>query len=118
MEEDRKAANADYTVVDREPLVLPEGTEVTTGTEDRSWKGWVWVIAPDNRGTYVPAGYLEPLDGLRARMKQSFRADDLSVKRGETVTRIREVNGWYWCRNAAGQEGWLPDYIFDGPSAG
>jgi len=35
----------------------------------------------------------------------------LSVKKQEMVASIREVKGWHWCRNQAGDEGWLPSYL-------
>lgn len=109
-----RPANADYTVVDHQPLFLRTGDEVRAGGEDRAWPGWVWVTAPaaGNRGTYVPKDSVEiAADGVTGRMTRDFAATDLSVRKGEIVTCLREAGGWFWCRNAAGEEGWLPDYI-------
>jgi hypothetical protein len=104
-------ANSDYTVVDRSPLQLAPGDHVTTGPDDVSWPGWVWVTATDGRGSYVPQEILRRSPDSSATVTQPFSARDLSVVRGETVTALREVRGWLWCRNHEGTEGWLPEFV-------
>jgi uncharacterized protein YgiM (DUF1202 family) len=106
-----RKANADYTVVDRTPLHLSAGELVTLGVEDKAWAGWVWVTTAEGRGTYVPASCLQPLHPPQARVLEAFEAVDLSVKKGQPVTVLQEVSGWFWCRNEGGQEGWVPDYV-------
>ncbi len=101
-------ANTNYTVVDRSPLHLQPGDKVTTGPRDPSWPGWIWVTTTEGRGSYVPE---EILDESTGTVTESFSARDLSVKRGERVAALREVKGWLWCRNAAGDEGWLPEFV-------
>jgi hypothetical protein len=86
-------ANSDYEVVDRCPLELSPNDTVNLGPKDAAWPGWVWVNAADGRGSFVPESHLE-----------------IHVA-SETVTALREVNGWLWCQNAAGQEGWLPTFV-------
>ncbi len=103
-------ANTNYTVVDRSPLHIQAGDTVTVGPRDKSWPGWIWVSTQDGRGSYVPEDILE-MDGARARIRTAFSARDLSVKSGESVTALREISGWLWCRNAAGEEGWLPEFV-------
>ena len=106
-----RKANADYTVVDRMPLHLRGGEIVALGVEDKAWAGWVWVTTAEGRGTYVPAACLQQLGPAQAKVLQAFDAVDLSVKKGEPVRVLREVSGWFWCRNEGGQEGWVPDYV-------
>lgn len=106
-----RTANADYTVVDRSPVCLKAGETVDLGMEDKAWAGWVWASNQEGRGTYVPVTSLERISGEQARVVEEFQAVDLSLKKGETVTALREVCGWFWCRNAAGSEGWVPDYV-------
>ena len=101
-------ANTNYTVVDRSPLHLQPGDPVTPGPRDQSWPGWIWVTTADGRGSYVPEDILDPAG---TSVHTSFSARDLSVRQGERVTALREVKGWLWCRNAAGEEGWLPEFV-------
>jgi hypothetical protein len=103
-------ANTNYTVLDRSPLTISTGDTVTVGPRDKSWEGWIWVSTEDGRGSYVPEEILE-IAGASAVVKTSFSARDLSVQQGEKVTALREVKGWLWCRNAAGSEGWLPEFV-------
>lgn len=110
-------ANADYTVIDRAPLTLRIGQNVRLGRRDADWPGWVWVTADDGRGSYVPEEVLDAKDGDTAQVVQAFAAHDLSVKKHQAVTSVREVKGWHWCRNQAGTEGWLPAYLLV-PDAG
>ena len=107
----RRVSNADYTVVDRSPVCLRAGERVELGHEDKVWSGWVWASNEEGRGTYVPVTSLERISEGEANVVEEFQAVDLSLKKGEEVTALREVCGWFWCRNAAGGEGWVPDYV-------
>jgi len=106
----RRTANADYTVVDRSPVCLMEGETVDVGMEDKAWAGWVWASNEEGRGTYVPVTSLKRL-GDQAIVVEEFQAVDLSLKKGQEVIVLREVCGWFWCRDVAGSEGWVPDYV-------
>ncbi len=104
-------ANSDYTVLDRTPLELSVGQTIRLGPVDAAWPGWVWGIGPDGRGSHVPEDHLERLDAHSAIVRKAFNARDLSVQRNEGVIALREVKGWLWCRNAGGEEGWLPEFV-------
>jgi hypothetical protein len=106
-------ANSDYTVLDRNPLQLQLGDEVRLGPVDPSWSGWVWALAADGRGSFVPDDHLEKLSEERAKVIKAFNARDLSVRCHESVIALREVKGWLWCRNEAGEEGWLPEFVLE-----
>ena len=104
------SANTNYTVVDRSPLSIQAGDTVAVGPRDKSWPGWIWVSTVDGRGSYVPEDILD-ISGESAAVLAPFSSRDLSVQKDEKVTALREVNGWLWCRNAAGEEGWLPEFV-------
>ena len=106
-------ANADYTVIDRSPLVLEPGVSVRLGPSDRVWPGWVSVVQDDGRSTYVPAANVEVQEAGIGVMKQRFDATDLSVRKGERIVSLVEQDGWHWARGADGQEGWVPGYLLD-----
>jgi hypothetical protein len=59
----------------------------------------------------VPEDILTPKEDGTAEVIRPFYARDLSVVREEAVESLREVKGWHWCRNAQGEEGWLPAYL-------
>ena len=107
------SANADYTVIDRNPLVLEAGAIVRLGPGDRVWPGWVSVTREDGRSTYVPESRVEPIGDGIGRMKEPFDATDLSVRKGEKVVSLLEIDGWHWARGAGGGEGWIPAYVMD-----
>ncbi len=104
-------ANADYTVVDRSPFSLKEGELVYLGRKDPTWPGWIWIKNEDGKGSYVPEVILTSLEGETTTAKRDFAGHDLSVKKGERVLQLWEVEGWRWCQNEAGKEGWVPNYL-------
>ncbi len=104
-------ANADYEVIDRAPLVLAVGDSVRVGKRDSDWPGWIWVTALNGRGSYVPEEILAPNEDGTAGVQVPFHARDLSVVKNEPLVSVHEVKGWHWCRNDAGEEGWLPSYL-------
>lgn len=104
-------ASSDYTVIDRAPLSLRVGQVVRLGKKDADWPGWIWATNDEGRGSYVPEDILVPGEPGHAIVQQAFQAHDLSVRKGESITSLREVRGWHWCINTAGLEGWLPAYL-------
>jgi len=104
-------ATADYEVIDRAPLALECGDKVRLGNPDADWPGWVWVTTIDGRGSYVPEDHLQTESDGIASVTTAFHARDLSVRRGDRVTSLREVKGWHWCRKDDHSEGWLPSYL-------
>ena len=68
-------------------------------------------VQSDLRPGVLPEEVVSANGGDRATVILAFHAHDLSVKKQEAVTSLREVKGWHWCRNGAGQEGWLPAYL-------
>lgn len=103
--------NADYEEKDTNPLRLSAGNEVTVGPVDRAWPGWVWAIDTSGRQGYVPEELLEPLGEGRFSVMHDFDPTVLTVRRGDAMESLRQIHGWHWCRNAAGKEGWVADYL-------
>lgn len=106
-------ANADYIVIDRSPLVLEPGMRLKVGSTDRVWAGWVGVVAEDGRFTYIPESRIRMEADGSAVVKEKFDATDLSVRQGENIVSLMEVDGWHWARGPRGAEGWLPGYVLD-----
>jgi hypothetical protein len=104
-------ANADYEDKDSDPLFLHPGDEVTTGPVDQTWPGWVWAENSSGKNGYVPEAILEPLGEGRFAAMEAFDPTVLTLKRGDSLESMKQIHRWHWCRNAAGQEGWVADYL-------
>jgi hypothetical protein len=104
-------ANADYEEKDRNPLTLVAGDEITVGPEDRAWPGWVWAQDNDGRSGYVPEEILEPMSEERFALMEDFDPTVLTIKRGDALESLKQIHGWHWCQNDAGQEGWVAGYL-------
>lgn len=102
-----------------DPVAFARGDCVRlTGRED-CWDGhrWVWAIGPDGREGWIPPHTVEPFgDGFRAC--RDYSARELTVAPGDCVTAGALELGWRWCRNAAGEEGWVPDRVLAPPADG
>ncbi|QJE96835.1 SH3 domain-containing protein [Luteolibacter luteus] len=107
----RFTANADYEEKDSDPLRLEPGDEVTVGPVDRAWPGWVWAEDDNGNDGYVPEQILEPLGEGRFAAIEAFDPTVLVIRRGDELDSLKQIHGWHWCRNAAGQEGWVAGYL-------
>jgi len=106
----RFEATADFEIDYRRPLRLSKGDPVTVGKADTTWPGWRWVTGFDGESAWMHESMLEMETADRARAREDYSANELSVRRGERVDALREVEGWRWCRKADGEEGWIPSY--------
>lgn len=107
----RFIANADYEERDRDPIRLRAGDRVDSGPVDRAWPGWVWVTDAAGRGGYVPEEILRTLGDDRCELTEDFDPAVLAVARGDALESLRQIHGWHWCRNAAGNCGWVAGYL-------
>ena len=104
-------ANADYEEKDSNPIHLRAGDEVTVGPVDRAWPGWVWAVDGSENDGYVPEQILEPLGEGRFSAMEDFDPTVLQVRRGDVLESLKQIHGWHWCRNEAGQHGWVAGYL-------
>lgn len=107
-------ANADYEENNTRAIRLSAGQEVTSGPVDEAWPGWIWATDASGRNGYVPAEILEPMGEDRWAALEDFDPTVLRLRRGDEVTSLRQVHGWHWCENAAGEVGWVADYLLKG----
>lgn len=109
----RWIASSDYQVIEREPLLFVAGERVRVDQGDRAWPGWFWVVNGDGRGGHVPSEVLAGpvVAGAEAELIRDFDGRDLSVRRGDELVSLRELDGWHWCRNQEGDEGWVAAYL-------
>ena len=57
----------------------------------------------------MPARYLSAAEGT-ASVLTRYNTQEVAGQTGEVLTVIErdDESGWLWCRNAGGQEGWIP----------
>lgn len=94
-----------------DPLAATAGTEVTpdpASGKTTDIVGWIWCRAPDGREGWVPESWLELRNG-RTVLKRDFSALELGVKPGDRIEVILGESGFVLGRNAAGEQGWVPD---------
>ena len=99
-----------------DPLGVTSGEELQVSERQDAWQDnlewiWVWCTDPRNKSAWVPADLLEYLPGhgsQRARARYTYDAVELPVASGDEITVNSEKNGWYWCTNPQGEQGWVP----------
>ncbi len=90
-------------------LAVSEGEGVILGERDETWPGWVWCRNADGLGGWLPDALLVyDREGKSAVLKTAFDTLELTIKPGEELEGFEERDGWLWCRNRAGREGWVP----------
>jgi SH3-like domain-containing protein len=98
-----------YERVYAEPIRLSQGDRVRVTKED-TWDQvhiWLWCIDERGQEGWVPQAWLER-NGDEAVATRDYHAAELTVREGEMVCVLDETSGWYWCENAAGDQGWVP----------
>ncbi|MGB9906799.1 MAG: SH3 domain-containing protein [Candidatus Saccharicenans sp.] len=101
-----------YRMEFSEFLEAAAGDEVEMGeeyTKHPDWKNWVW----DRHLRTGLSGWI-PGPRLTFQSKQKpvfnlpYSSAELNATEGETLLVMKELNGWAWCKNKNGQEGWIP----------
>ena len=79
------------------------------GDKDDEWPGWIWCQNAAGLGGWLPGELLaSDASGKTATLLAAFDTAELTVSRGETLEGFEARNGWTWCRNTSGDEGWVP----------
>ena len=71
--------------------------------------------ADGNEG-WAPLSLLTLIGTEEAQARQDYTARELDVAAGERVRVDRELAGWLWVHNEAGQSGWIPASCIASPS--
>ncbi|WP_221584873.1 SH3 domain-containing protein [Microbacterium sp. G2-8] len=109
----RIRVTADHQTPDRAPLRLAPGDAVRVGERDDEWPAFVFASAEKGEG-WVPERIL---DGARpdAVVREAYDTQELAVRSGDIVRLLHDdaESGWSWCRDALGDEGWIPHRALD-----
>ena len=104
----RKAWKRSYET----PLAVTAGQMVTVGRRDSDWPDFLWCQDAEDREGWLPEAILA-IEGASARAVEDYDAIELSVSTGDVVEGQRVLAGWIWCRDTAGDEGWLPELLLE-----
>lgn len=104
-------ATSCYEELDTNPIRLRAGDHVSVSHRDNTWPGWVWAIDAHGNDGYIPESILKAEEGGRFLVKEDFDPTVLTVRKGETLTSLRQNHGWHWCQNADGGQGWVAGYL-------
>lgn len=102
-------AIADHDASYEDPIAFAAGDVVALSGRTELWDGhrWLWARAADGREGWVPDGIVEIGDGQAVAL-EDYDAKELTCRVGEILTGLSSTHGWTWCRNAAGDCGWVP----------
>ena len=92
-----------------DPIRLRAGDSLRLSGAVDVWDGhrWLWAIGLDGREGWIPDDLVEGAEG-EAVARNDYAAIELSCAAGERLACLAERHGWALCRNAAGEEGWVP----------
>ena len=90
-----------------DPYVFEKGERLHIEKRDAEWPGWIWCTNEKGKSAWVPEQWVE-LRGELCVLLRKYSSRELTVRLGEEIEWIDEVNGWMLVRNAKGEEGWIP----------
>jgi hypothetical protein len=112
----KATARAAHEIPERAPIQIAPGDAVTALRRDTTWPEFVYIVTDDGEG-WVPARHLSG-DSGPVTVRVAYDTIELAVTVGMEVTVLErdDVSGWWWCRTAAEDEGWVPATVFsEGP---
>jgi len=71
----------------------------------------VWAKDARGKAGYVPQEILTSVGDGVCEALEAFDPSVLTVKRGDRLESLRQIDGWHWCRNEQGCEGWVAGYL-------
>ena len=109
----RACAVADHRIPERAPLQVAAGERVMVGERDTEWPAFVFVTSPQGEG-WVPARHLAG-DSGNVTVLTAYDTTELPVDVGDEVDVLErdDLSGWWWCRNEAGEAGWVPVSVLE-----
>ena len=92
-------------------LKVARGERLFAVKEDvTNWAGWVWCTDASDLSGWLPVQVFETLKiGEVNIATKDFDTTELTVSVSELLFVTNRLNGWSWCRNDQGKEGWVPD---------
>lgn len=106
----RVRVDVGHMAPDRPALLVRVGDRVTIGELDSTWPAFRWCTNTNGAAGWVPDRYLRHEAADRAVVTRDYDTREISAITGEEleVLDIDAESGWVWCRDALGNEGWIP----------
>ncbi len=104
---------APHITSDANPVRFRAGDTVGVGHHDRQWTAYVWGTDLVGRAGWVPDAYIEMTGAHEGTALRDYDATELTVARGDALDVLDEAGGWYLCRTATGQSGWVPGNVVE-----
>ena len=91
------------------PIQVRPGDLLQVHERDDEWPAFVKVTTPAGGSGWIPSRHLSAAGGS-ATVITPYNTQELAGLPGEVLTVVErdDVSGWHRCRNAQGQEGWIP----------
>ena len=69
----------------------------------------MWCIATETGlAGWVPKQYLS-IDGALGTVVKGYSSAEMAVELGDELTVEYYLNGWGWCTDDSGKQGWVPE---------
>ena len=94
-------ASFDYSVV------FKKGDKVSVGREDLEMPGWFWCKNRNSVWSWIPEEYLDRQGG-EGTITHDYDTTELTVKAGEMLEYVTEVQFWTLCVTLDDKKGWVP----------
>jgi Variant SH3 domain len=95
-----------YTRLQENPIACSRGERLTLVIRDQDHIGWIWCITANGREGWVHDSFLD-IDGGKATARRDYTGLELNVTIGEELEGLELISLWWFCRNTAGETGWV-----------
>lgn len=82
---------------------------MATGRTDDEFPGWIWCKTAGGNEGWAPEVFLKKTAERTAVTAADYTAQELTTKTDDALEGLKTLNGWIWCRDQSGKEGWVPE---------
>ena len=98
-----------------DPIHIEFGTLLNIEKEDSEYPGWFFCRIKNHsqhKGGWVPKSVIAFTSQAQGYAIEEYTAKELDILAGEIIEKIKEINGWIWCKKINNcEEGWIPSDI-------
>lgn len=98
----------EYLATYTDPISFSKGERVEVQREDSEYPNWYWCQNTSGKEGWVHASFLAATSGLTVGSRD-YNALELSVRTGQEVTVVEQLDGWLYVSLEAGHQGWIQE---------